>query len=223
MDVFHDTQSSDCHLVINLGSFPTRTNSGEGGEPSFINDDDDEDEEAYSLDDDEEEEEEINEDEANDDNDIVDTTYYSMTDVSSRHHGGDGGNEDPHGPSYRVHTGCKSSQPKKRRGHGKNLNLQAEWVKNGNKPIPIKFVHSTNLFKAVGKNASKFVRSISNELDETAPFQITSWDQVPKDYKIEATGRANYIDGWREMHSKNGNIENIHAQNAWVSHLALHL
>ncbi|KAK1441484.1 hypothetical protein QVD17_07409 [Tagetes erecta] len=130
-------------------SFPTRTNSGEGGEPSFINDDDDEDEEAYSLDDDEEEEEEeINEDEANDDNDIVDTTYYSMADVSSRHHGGDGGMKIP----MVLHIGF-----------------------------------------------------------------------IPVASHIEATGRANYIDGWREMHSRNGNIENIHAQNAWVSHLALHL
>ncbi|KAL8216045.1 hypothetical protein R6Q57_022882 [Mikania cordata] len=96
-----------------------------------------------------------------------------MVDVAG-YHGGDGGDEPPHGHSYRVPTSCESSKPTKRRSSGKNLNLYDKFQKNGIIPLPIKLDYSSNLYRAFGENYQLFIRLISNEVDRHAPFHYTS-------------------------------------------------
>ncbi|KAL8234977.1 hypothetical protein R6Q59_021077 [Mikania micrantha] len=52
-----------------------------------------------------------------------------MADVAG-YHGGDGGDEPPHRHPYRVPTNFESSKPRKRRAHGKNLNLYDKLISN---------------------------------------------------------------------------------------------
>ncbi|KAD3336626.1 hypothetical protein R6Q59_028268 [Mikania micrantha] len=117
-----------------------------------------------------------------------------MADVAG-YHGGDGGDEPPHGHSYRVPNSCESSKPSKRRSSGKNLNLYDKFQKNGSRPLPIEFDFSSNLYRAVGENYQLFIRLISNEVDRHAPFHYRSWQEVPGDVKMSIlTTLHNYFD-----------------------------
>ncbi|KAL8229864.1 hypothetical protein R6Q57_014764 [Mikania cordata] len=106
-----------------------------------------------------------------------------MADVAG-YHGSDGGDEPPHGHSYRVPTSCESSKPTNRRSSGKNLNLYDKFQKNGSRPLPIEFDYSCNLYRAVGENYQLFIRLISSEFDRHAPFHCRSWQEVPGDVKM---------------------------------------
>ncbi|KAL8249305.1 hypothetical protein R6Q59_006173 [Mikania micrantha] len=106
-----------------------------------------------------------------------------MVDVAG-YHGGDGGDEPPHGHSYRVPISYESSKPTKRRSSGKNLNLYDKFQKNGSRPLPIEFDYSSNLYRAVEENYHLFIRLISNEVDRHAPFHYRSWQEVSGDVKM---------------------------------------
>ncbi|KAL8211040.1 hypothetical protein R6Q57_005477 [Mikania cordata] len=132
-----------------------------------------------------------------------------MADVVG-YHGGDGGDEPPHGHSYRVPTNYESSKPTKRRSSGKNLNLYDKFQKNGSRPLPIEFDYSSNLYIAVGENYQLFIRLISNEVDRHALFHYRSWQEVPGDVKmsilttlhVKEGGVPQHVEDWRDMHFK---------------------
>ncbi|KAD5508307.1 hypothetical protein E3N88_16010 [Mikania micrantha] len=113
-----------------------------------------------------------------------------MADVAG-YHGGDGGDEPPHGHSYRVPTSCESSKPTKRRSFGKNLNLYDKFQKNGSMPLPIEFDYSSNLYRAVGENYQLFIRLISNEhyFDLTQYHNTEYWDEIKLDIQADCANR----------------------------------
>ncbi|KAL8242923.1 hypothetical protein R6Q59_013225 [Mikania micrantha] len=123
-----------------------------------------------------------------------------MADVAG-YHGGDGGDEPPHGHSYRVPTSCKSSKPTKRRSSEKNLNLYDKFQKNGSRPLPIEFDYSSNLYRAVGENYQLFIRLISNEVDRHAPFHYRSWQEVPGDVKMSILTTLHHYFDLAQYHS----------------------
>ncbi|KAI3699037.1 hypothetical protein L2E82_43030 [Cichorium intybus] len=141
------------------------------------------------------------------------TQPYSMATRVARGHGGDGGADPPRGPD-RIPSTCESSNPKKTRGKGKDLNLLEEFVKNNEQPLPLLLDDEGNKFKMIGDNYQMYIRLVSNEVGRRVPMHYPSWKAVPSKHKREIYPTLHHyfdIDAWKNTRYWNGVVHGIEA------------